>query len=171
MCLPTKTELHMTNLRKIGLKRPRKQLRFCDQYTTYTEDRYSPLTPLEAKNQWYQKEELAVFKMEARNYALGINREQIESRGFEKYAGIGPHNEKVLARKCVMRAIRQGMKDKEVANIANLCSKKTVQNSFWLAFQDYCHAYGETIPEQATVVKKRRQLESAVQPSKRIRTY
>ena len=175
MCLPIKpttAKLQFSASDKSDGKMTRKrirQVRFSEEGTSYHENPNTPLTPKEVQTSWYQREELAVLRLQARNYALGINREQEEPRGFEKYETIEKHQEKVLAIKCVMLAIQKGMKQDEVATIAQRCSANAVQNAFWLAFQDYCHAYG-TNESNSPASKRSAKPDTNSQSSKRQRT-
>jgi len=125
-----------------GFKRPRiTQLRFSEAAPIQHDDPKSPLSPEEVQNIWYQREELAFFKLAARKYLFGIDREEEESRGFEHYDDLERAREKALAIKCVLLAQDKGMKQDNLATIAQRCSESAVEGAFVAGCQDYCEVY------------------------------
>lgn len=125
-----------------GQKRPRlSKVHFSDASDMKYEDSHSPLSVEEVQHIWYQRVELAYFKLIARNYLIGVNRINEEARGFERLLNLDRLRRKTMAIKCVLLAQRKGMSAEDVATISRRCSEHAVEESFLLGCQDFCDAY------------------------------
>ncbi len=125
-----------------GQKRPRQsKVHFTDDAAIEYHDSHSPLSPDDARNMWYQRVELAFFKLAARSYLFGVNRMEEEARGFERLLNLDRNRSKAMAIKCVVLAHRKGMKADDVAVIAQRCSENAVEDAFLMGCQDFFVAY------------------------------
>ena len=125
-----------------GQKRPRySKVHFSEGSDTQHDDTHSPLSVEEVQNIWYQRVELACFKLVARNYLTGVNRIDEEGRGFERLLNLDRIRRKSLAIKCILLAQRKGMSAEDIAIISRRCSEQTVEDSFLMGCQDFCDAY------------------------------
>jgi hypothetical protein len=129
----------------LGKKRSRKQVTFSEKPAQLSER--SVVSAEELQNMWYQRKELAMFKLEARDYILGRD-ENMEARGFERY-NLERATNKSLAKKCTLLAIKKGMSADDVAMIAQKCSAWSQNEAFKLACKDYCEVY---LPEMIGVL-------------------
>jgi hypothetical protein len=141
MCGPTQ---NMTSIQeytgltqKLARKRPRKQVKFSIEVATSGD--CSGVSQEEIQCMWYQRTDLALFKLEARDYILGTNT-KTETRGFELY-NVERDMNKHLAIKCVLLATQKGMRDDQVAAIAHRRSEWSKNEAFKLGCQDYCVVY------------------------------
>jgi hypothetical protein len=142
MCGPTQnmtsTQEYYTGLtQKLARKRPRKQVKFSIEVAT--SDDCSGVSQEEIQCMWYQRTDLALFKLEARDYILGTNT-KTETRGFERY-NVERARNKHLAIKCVLLATQKGMHEDQVGAIAHRCSEWSKNEAFKLGCQDYCVVY------------------------------
>ena len=125
-------------VQKLGRKRPRKAVRFTEE--VYISSK-SSCTVEELQNMWYQRTELALFKLDARDYILGVaNANNYETRGFERY-NVERAKNKSLAIQCTLMAVKKGMKEEEVALIAQRCAERFRNQAFKLACKDFCEVY------------------------------
>lgn len=125
-----------------GQKRPRpSKVHFSAASDTQYDDSHSPFSVEEIQRIWYQRVELAYFKLVARNYMTGVNRIYEEARGFERLLNLDRVRRKSLATKCVLLAHRKGMSAEDVATISRRCSEYAVEESFLMGCQDFCDAY------------------------------
>lgn len=129
-------------LQRVSRKRPRKQVTFLDQPDAEIGNR-SVTTEEELQALWYHKAELAHFKLDARDYVLGINTMQQETRGFERYDMERVQN-KALAIKCTLLAVQQGLGPEEIGAIAQKCSSWAQNEAFKIGLNDYCQVYHPT---------------------------
>jgi hypothetical protein len=103
---------------------------------------------------WYLKNELAEFKLQARDFILGIgNRwEDQETRGFERY-NAHRASQKAMTRKVTLLACSQkGLTHDDIAFIVSRSSSWAVKQAFLTACQDYCEAY---CPEMVSVLQSK----------------
>jgi hypothetical protein len=140
MCISTGQRIATPYVRKLGRKRPRnrKAVRFTEDVSTISK---SSCTAEELQNMWYQRTELNRFKLDARDFILGYaNENNYETRGFERY-NVERAKNKSLAIQCTLTAIKKGMKEEEVALIAQTCAEWSLDQAFKLACKDYCEVY------------------------------
>ena len=91
---------------------------------------------------WYNRAELKGFQLHVRDFVLGIpNEMNTETRGYERYNNPERAENKTLALKCVMLAIRKGMNDDMVAAIAEKSSEWSRTVAFTEACKDFCDVY------------------------------
>lgn len=125
-----------------GQKRRRpSKVHFSEGTDAQHEDTHSPFSVEEVHQIWYQRVELAYFKLVARNYLTGVNRRNEEARGFERLLNLDRVRRKAMAIKCVLLAHRKGMSPDDVATISRRCSEPAVEESFLMGCQDFCDAY------------------------------
>jgi hypothetical protein len=125
-------------VQKLGRKRPRKAVHFTEEASTISQ---SPWTVEELRSMWYQRRELTLFKLHARDYILGVaNENNYETRGFERY-DVERDRNKSLAIQCTLMAIKKGMKEEEVALVAQTCAEWSQNQAFELACKDFCEVY------------------------------
>ena len=129
--------LQTTNRRM--LKRSRPGVRFAEVSSTSSESSYE-LSPEDIQNMWYQHAELEHFQFHASNVVAGVATEIDETRGFERYTDECSDNQ-LLARKCIMLAIHQGLKEDEVASIARRCGEWSQEQAVMHALKDFYEVY------------------------------
>lgn len=92
-------------------------------------------------NAWYQRKELAVFKIAAKHFIFGVpNETNRETRGYERL-NVTTAKKKALAIRFTLLAIKNGMQEEEVTRIANQCSAWSRDQALKLALKDYCETY------------------------------
>lgn len=133
--------------KKLGRKRPRQAVRFSteEDETIYQQQRElheEVDRDVDAGLLWYQRRELALFKLEVRDYVLGVtmNNQGIETRGLERY-GLERVQNKRIALACTLLACEKGMTADEVAHVSRTCSSWSQDEAFKLACRDYCEVY------------------------------
>ena len=92
---------------------------------------------------WYLNDELAVFKLQARDHALGRGHKWVdqETRGYERY-NAARSSKKTMTRKVTLLACSQkGLSQDDVAKIITRSSSWAVKDAFLMGFQDYCEVY------------------------------
>jgi hypothetical protein len=126
-------------VKMLGKKRPRKQVQFFEQEEIV---RNRESFEGEVKNSWYQRTELASFKLEARDYILGATTKgaQVETRGFERYSVERAQN-KQITKHCTLLAYKKGMSEDEISSVARACSSWAQNEAFKLACKDFCEVY------------------------------
>ena len=116
-----------------SIKQP-KQTRFAPDHETIG-------TTAVNKSMWYHRAEIALFKLDAKDYITGrLNQHNNTTRGLERYDQERIQN-KVLAINCTLHAIRMGMDPQKVANVATKLSTWSTDQAFQIGCQDYCEVY------------------------------
>lgn len=96
-----------------------------------------------SKHLWFQRDEIRVFQLEARDYALGRPASCEETRGLERFDRDRVRNKK-LALKCTLKASKCGYTGKDLATIAQECSKTARGQAFLTGCEDFCTVYHPT---------------------------
>jgi hypothetical protein len=124
-------------------QREQRQVHFSqEEAAVENEDPHDPISQEEARTIWYQRDEMIAFKRTARNFLLGItNRHSEETRGFEGFQNLDRAHSKLLSVKCILLAQKKGMKQDQLAAIAQRCSETAVAHAICVGCQDYCGAY------------------------------
>jgi hypothetical protein len=133
---------HEFNHKIAGRKRPRKkEVRFTAEVATTT-DASLIITKDEAERRWYQRIEIALFKLDAKDYMLGVaNENNLETmRGLERY-NVERVMNKTLIIKSTLRAIEKGITDEELATFSQRCSAWSQNQAFKIGCQDFCEVY------------------------------
>jgi hypothetical protein len=125
-----------------GRKRPRMEVSFTAEVATTTDASPPIITEDEAARRWYQRIELALFKLDAKDYMLGIaNKNNSETmRGLERY-NVERVRSKTLIVKSTLCAIEKGITDEELAIFSQRCSAWSRNEAFKIGFQDFCEVY------------------------------
>ena len=118
------------------LKRRRKTVRFSESVVTIPSQSKSYE---EQKTVWYQRLELAEFKLEARNYILAVGGVE-DSRGFEGYNLERYYGKKKAVRFTIL-AYRYGMTDEAVCLVEKRCSEWFRILAIMQACQDFYEVY------------------------------
>jgi hypothetical protein len=98
---------------------------------------------LDIEKSWYLNNELAVFKLQARDHALGRGHrwDDQETRGYERYNATRS-SKKTMTRKVTLLACSQkGLSQDDAAKIITRSSSWAVRDAFLLGFHDYCEVY------------------------------
>jgi hypothetical protein len=125
-----------------GRKRPRKEVSFTAEVATTTDASPPIITEDEAARRWYQRIELALFKLDAKDFMLGIANENNSEtmRGLERY-NVERVRGKTLIVKSTLRAIEKGITDEKLAILSQRCSAWSRNEAFKIGFQDFCEVY------------------------------
>ena len=146
-------------IKQLGRKRPRKQVRFvvdddaAESSSSSSSTTTTTTTPKKEKKTegflsadeveatWYQKKEIAKFKLEAKCHITG--HESVigkESRGFERYT-LERAQHKALAIRVTLLAFRKGYTPENLKNVAKQGSSWFQKCAFVQACHDYCDAH------------------------------
>ena len=105
---------------------------------------------------WYNRTELAIFKLQLRNYILNgrglhpqqdhhlqlwVESDDFTSRGYERHSMERSWNKKLAIRSTLLAYRRGHMTDDQLSQMYQSCTQGSKQEAFKLACQDYCDVY------------------------------
>ena len=134
----------------LGRKRPRynnkKWVRFSSPIVTSTRETPAAIiTQEEAIIRWYQQLELALFKVNAKDFMLGgytYNPNNAETtRGLERYNVDRVMNKSLVVKTTLKAAMKKNISSETLANFAQQCSSRARNVAFQIGCQDFCEVY------------------------------
>ena len=125
------TQCLIVMMQRLAEQPRRRQVRFAPLVSTCS----SSLLPFEdLKELWYDPEDLASFKSQAREIASSSTSDDV--RGLE-YCNVERQKHKFLSIRCTLSAQRKGMSPEDIAIVAKKCTAWSEE----IAFVQGCHDY------------------------------